>query len=81
MQVAEIKMLRWSLGMTRKDRIKNEELRRIVEVGGITEKIQEARLRWLGYVVRRDDDYVGERKRGMVVGRKKRGRPRRRRED
>ena len=42
MQVAEMKVLRWSLGITRKDRIRNEEIRRIVKVGDITEKIQES---------------------------------------
>ena len=81
MQVAEMKMLRWSLGITRKDRIRNEEIRRIVKVGDITGKIQESRLRWLGHVVRRDDEYVGKRIRRMQVGRKKRGRSRRRWED
>ena len=81
MQVAEMKILRWSLGITRKDRIRNEEIRRIVKVGDITGKIQESRLRWLGHVVRRDDAYVGKRIRRMQVGRKKRGRPRRRWED
>ena len=81
MQVAEMKMLRWSLGITRKDRVRNEEIRTVVKVGDITEKMQETRLRWLGHVVRRDDEYVGKRIRGMQVGRKKRGRPRRRWED
>ena len=37
MQVAEMKMLRWSLGIIWKDRITNEEIRRIVKVGDITE--------------------------------------------
>ena len=81
MQVAEIKILRWSLGITRKNRIRNEEIQRIVEVGDITEKIQESRLRWLGHVVRRNDEYVGKRIRRMHVGRKKRDRLRRRWED
>ena len=44
-------------------------------------KVQESRLRWLGHVVRRDDEYVGKRISRMQVGRKERGRPRRRWED
>ena len=80
-QVAEMKMLRWSLGFTRKDKISNDEIRKIMEVGDITDKMQETRLWWLGHVVRRGDEYVGKRIRGMQVGRKKRGRPRRRWED
>ena len=38
-------------------------------------------LWWLGHVVRRDNEYVGKQVRRMWVGRRKRGRPRRRRED
>ena len=68
-------------GNKTKNRIRNDEIRRIVKVGDITEKMQETRLRWLGHVVRRGDEYVGKRIRGMQVGRKKRGRPRRRWED
>ena len=49
-----------------------------MKVRDITEKIQESRFRWLGHVVRRDDEYVGKRISRMQVGRKKRGRPRRR---
>ena len=61
MLVEEMKMSRWSLGITRKDRIRNEEIGRIVQVGGITETMQETILRWLGHAVRRDDEYVGKR--------------------
>ena len=33
--------------------------------------MQENRPRWLGHVVRRDDEYVGKRVRRMQVGRRK----------
>ena len=71
-------MSRWSLGIARKV---NEEIRRIVKVGDITEKMQETRLPWLGHVVRRYYEYVGKRIRRMQVGRRDRGRPRGRWED
>ena len=41
MQVAEMRMLRWSLGITMKERVSNEEIRNIVKVGDIAEKMQE----------------------------------------
>ena len=39
MQVVEMKMLRCSLGITKKERIKNEEIRNILKVGDIAEKM------------------------------------------
>ena len=44
---------------TYKDRVRNEEIRRIVKVGDITETVQETCLWWLVHVVRRDGEYVG----------------------
>ena len=41
MQVVEMKILRWSLGLTKKDRVKNEEIREKVKVGDIAEIMQE----------------------------------------
>ena len=54
-QVAEMKMLRWSLGLTRKDRVKNEEIIEGVKLGDIPEKIRDSWLWWLGHVVSRND--------------------------
>ena len=74
MEVAEMKMLRFSLGMTRVNRLRNEEIRERLGVTELEAKLREARLRWMGHVHRREDNYVGKR----VIGRKKRGRPKRR---
>ena len=38
-------------------------------------------MRWLGHITRREETYVGKRMRQMVVGRRKRGRPKRRWQD
>ena len=74
-----LKMLRFSLGVTRIDRIRNEYIRGTEQVGKIGDRAREARLRWFGHVQRRDEEYVGRRVLGMALpGRRKRGRPRRR---
>ena len=45
----------------------------------VTKKIQERRLQWFGHVMRRDEEYVGKKVRKMeVVGRRTRGRPKKR---
>ena len=48
MEVAELKMLRFSLGVTRMDKIRNEYIRGTAQVGKFGEKTREAKLRWYG---------------------------------
>ncbi|KAK3550935.1 hypothetical protein QTP70_010122 [Hemibagrus guttatus] len=45
LEVAELKMLRFSLGLTRLDRIRNEYIRGTAHVGRLGDKLREARLR------------------------------------
>ena len=74
--VAEMRMLRWSMGWTRKDRMRNERIRRLTGVGVLQQKLRQDRLRWYGHVRRRDSDYVGKKVMEMEIeGRRKRGRP------
>ncbi|KAK3550968.1 hypothetical protein QTP70_011474 [Hemibagrus guttatus] len=54
LEVAELKMLRFSLGVTGLDRIRNEYIRGTVHVGRLGDKVREARLRWFGHVQRRE---------------------------
>ncbi|KAF7696815.1 hypothetical protein HF521_005233 [Silurus meridionalis] len=61
LKVAELKMLRFSLGVTRMDRIRNEFIRGTSHVGRFGDKVREARLRWFGHVQRRDMSYIGRR--------------------
>ena len=53
-----MKMLRWRWGVTRLDKIRNERIRGSTEVGEISKKVKERRIRWYGYVMRRDGEYV-----------------------
>ena len=79
MEVAELKMLRFSLGVTRMDKIRNDYIRGTAQVGRFGEKTREARLRWYGHVLRKDDGYIGRRMLRMELpGKRKRGRPKRR---
>ncbi|KAK3561816.1 hypothetical protein QTP86_014395, partial [Hemibagrus guttatus] len=58
LEVAELKMLRFSLGVTRLDRIRNEYIRGTAHVGRLGDKVREARLRWFGHVQRRESEYI-----------------------
>ncbi|KAK3547576.1 hypothetical protein QTP86_025465, partial [Hemibagrus guttatus] len=79
LEVAELKMLRFSLGVTRLDRIRNEYIRGTAHVGRLGDKVREARLRWFGHVQRRESEYFGRRMLDMELpGRRQRGRPKRR---
>ena len=59
MEVADIKMLRFAMGVRRKDKILNEYIRSTVKVERLGMKMREGRLRWYGHVMRRDQEYVG----------------------
>ncbi|MCI4382152.1 hypothetical protein PGIGA_G00260540 [Pangasianodon gigas] len=79
LEVAELKMLRFSLGVTRLDRLRNEYIRGTAHVGRLGDKVREARLRWFGHVQRRESEYIGRRMLDMELpGRRRRGRPKRR---
>ncbi|KAK3558157.1 hypothetical protein QTP86_011880 [Hemibagrus guttatus] len=60
LEVAELKMLRFSLGVTRLDRIRNEYIRGTAHVGRLGDKVREARLRWFGHVQRSEKKLFGE---------------------
>ena len=50
LKVNEMKMLRFTLGITRLDRVKNEEVRKKLNTGEVSTKLREARLWWAGHV-------------------------------
>ena len=78
-EVAELKTVRWALGVTRKDKIRNEYVRGTAKISKLGDKLRNARLRWYGHVKRREEGYVGKTMMEMAVpGRRKRGNPRRR---
>ena len=74
MEVAEMKMLRFAMEVTRKDKIRNEYIRSTVKVERLGMKMREGRLRWYGHVMRRDQEYVGRKIIEMELpGKRKKG--------
>ena len=74
MEVSEMKMLRFAMRVTRKDKIRNEYIRGTVKVEQFGMKMREDRLRWYGDVLRRDQEYVGRRMMEIKLpGRRRRG--------
>ena len=73
-----MRMLRWILGLTLRDKKRNDDIRRILGVACITDKVREARLRWFGYVQRREEDCVRRILEADVRGQRSRGRQRKR---
>ena len=77
LSVAEMRMLRWMCGHTRKDRVRNDDIRDRVGVAPIEEKLVQHRLRWFGHIQRRPSEapvHSGRIKRADNVKRG-RGRP------
>jgi hypothetical protein len=56
MSVAEMRMLRWICGHTRKDQIKNDDIRDKLGVTSIQEKLVQHRLRWFDHIQRRSPE-------------------------
>ncbi|KAL6563007.1 hypothetical protein OROHE_005594 [Orobanche hederae] len=78
LEAAEMRMLRWSCGRTMLDRIPNGVFKSVLEVAPISVKVREWRLRWFGHIRRRQATAPVRRVESLlVVGRRKRGRPRR----
>ena len=81
MSRTEMRMLRRILGISSREK-KNEDIRKKCGVANILGKMREARLRWFGHMMRRDEEEAVSIVRELVVvGERGRGRPRRRWED
>jgi len=66
-------------GVVMKKKKRNDDIRRIIGVACITDKVREARLRWYGHIQRREeDDCVKRILEADVHGQRSRGRQRKR---
>ena len=79
MKVAKMNMVRFAMCVTRRDKIRNEYIKGTVKLERLGMKMREDRLRWYGYVMRRDQEYVGRKMMEMELpGKRKIRRPKRR---
>ena len=79
LEVAETEMLRFSLGVTRMDRIRNENIRGTTHVRCFGEEVRETRLRWFRHEQRRNGEDIWRRMMRLELpGRRSRRRPKRR---
>ena len=78
LEVVEVKMLRFFLGVMKMDRTRNEHIRGTC-AHEMFWKVRETRLRWFGHVQRGDSEYISRRTMRLdLPGRRSRGRPKRR---
>jgi hypothetical protein len=50
LSVAEMRMLRWICGNTRRDRVRNDDIRESLGVAPVEEKLVQHRFRWFGHI-------------------------------
>ena len=67
MKVAELKMVRWAMGVTKKGKISNEYVRGTPINAKLRDKLWDARIRWYGHVKRGEEGYVGKKMMEMAV--------------
>jgi len=67
-----MRMLRWMCGNTRRDNVRNEDIRTKIGVASIEEKMRENRLRWFGHVQRIPTDAPVRRVERIKLGQVKR---------
>ena len=82
LNVNKMRMLRWSCGVTGKDRVPNKNIRGTLKVAEVRKKIMERWLMWYGHVERREEDHYLKRLANMEIpGRRRRARPKTRWKD
>jgi len=73
---AEMRMVRWMCGVSLRDNLRSDELRRRLGIEAIGQVLRRGRLRWLGHVLRKEEnDWVRKSMNIIVVGNRGRGRP------
>ena len=73
----EMRMVRWIAGISLLERRESKDIRKMCGICNVIEKVREARLRYLGHVMRRDEvEPIKKVKNMPVVGRRSVGRQR-----
>ena len=77
LHVAEMRMLRWIRGNTRKDHVRNKTIQEDAKVRQMSTFLIQKRLHWYGHVKRREEDNLSRKMMDVIVpGKRRRGRPR-----
>ena len=77
LHVAEMRMLRWIRGKTRKDHVRNTIIQEDANGWQMSTFLRQKLLHWYGHVKRREEDNLSIKMMDMVVpGKRRRGRPR-----
>jgi hypothetical protein len=78
-QAAEMRFLRSTVGKTRRDRIRNTNIREMLGVEKLGDRMGRTRLRWFGHMKRMTEERMPRRMyEKRIEGRRRRGRPRKR---
>lgn len=78
-QAAEMKFLRGIIGKTRRDKIRNVDIRDRIGFPKLQDSIETSKLKWYGHMMRMEEDRVPKRIfMEKIPGRRPRGRPRKR---
>ena len=76
LEVDEMRMLRWMCGVTRRDKIRNENIRGTTRVVQASKTITEKRLKWYGHVRRMKYEHIVRRMLDVdIPWKRRRGRP------
>ena len=78
LHVAEMRMLRWIRGKTRKDHVRNQLIQEDAKVCQMSTFPRQKRLNWYGHIRRREEDLEKKMMDMVVPGKRRRRRPRRR---
>ncbi|EPB66013.1 hypothetical protein ANCCEY_14900, partial [Ancylostoma ceylanicum] len=82
LNTAEMRMLRWECGLTRRDKVRNEDIRALMQTAPMQQKLRAQRLRWFGHVMRRPPLHPTRQAMEMeVTGKRPTGAPKRRWKD
>ncbi|EYB93873.1 hypothetical protein Y032_0178g685 [Ancylostoma ceylanicum] len=79
LNTVEMCMLRWACGLTRRDKVPNDDIRAIMQTAPIQLRLCAQKLRWYGHVMRRPSQYPTQQAMEVdVAGKCSRGAPKKR---